>query len=59
MDGASQPLVITSVNNSAANVFVQRVTWNGVAVTGVAVAHADLIQGGVLEFDMGPTPPAL
>ena len=54
--GATRPLVISSLNNSATNVYVQRVTWNGAAVAGVTVAHADLAMGGVLEFTMGPAP---
>lgn len=54
--GASSPLNITAVNQGPANVYVQGVTWNGVPVTGISVPYASLIQGGVLEFTMSPTP---
>lgn len=49
-------LTIAAVNQAPANVYVQGVTWNGAAVSGVNVAYADLMAGGVLQFTMGPAP---
>jgi predicted alpha-1,2-mannosidase len=57
IDGGA-PLVITAINQGPDNVYVQGVSWGGGAVSGVAVAYADLMQGGTLEFIMGPAPAA-
>jgi putative alpha-1,2-mannosidase len=46
------------VNQSPTNVYVQGVTWNGVAVAGVSVSYFDIIKGGTLQFTMGPRPPS-
>jgi len=43
---------------SPANKYVQRVTLNGQPVRGVKIAHADVMRGGTLVFEMGPQPPA-
>lgn len=51
-------LTISALNQGPMNVYVQGVTWNGAPVTGVNVAYSDLMQGGVLQFTMGPTPAA-
>lgn len=52
-------LSIVAVNQSAANVYVQSIRWRGVPLPddSVAVPYSDLMEGGVLEFTMGPTAP--
>jgi len=49
-------LDIVTNNNSAANVYVQGVTWNGAPVTGTTVSYFDIMAGGTLQFTMGPSP---
>ena len=41
---------------SAANKYVERVTLDGKPYTGVKLAHADIMRGGRLVFEMGPQP---
>jgi len=53
---ATQPLTVSALNQGPANMYVQGVTWRGAAVTGVSLSYADLMQGGVLQFTMGPAP---
>ena len=57
-DGVTRTLTIIANNNSAENVYVQSISWNGVAVaSGVnTIEYAELIKGGELVFEMGPTP---
>jgi predicted alpha-1,2-mannosidase len=45
-------LVIDAKQNSAANVFVRSVAFNGTSHTGTTIAHSDLVQGGSLTFEM-------
>ena len=52
------PLVISAINQSTTNVYVQSVSWNGKPVAGVSVSYYDIIQGGSLQFVMGATPPS-
>jgi putative alpha-1,2-mannosidase len=51
-------LSIIALNQTAHNVYVQSVTWNGAALPdGVStVRYGDLMQGGQLVFTMGATP---
>jgi len=51
-------LTITANNQGSENVYVQSVTWNGEALDGVIVSYADLMLGGNLHFEMGPSPAA-
>ena len=55
IDGAAGPLIISAVNQGPENVYVAGVTWNGVAVDGVTVPYAALMEGGTLEFSMSST----
>ena len=41
---------------SQANKYVQSITLNGQPVTGLKIAHADVMRGGTLVFEMGPQP---
>lgn len=49
-------LVIEALANSAENIYVQSVRWNGRPYTKSFIRHADLVRGGTLRFDMGPEP---
>ena len=45
-------LKITALNQSAENVYVEKVTFNGKELTDVYITHAQLMQGGDLVFTM-------
>ncbi|WP_104421537.1 GH92 family glycosyl hydrolase [Neolewinella xylanilytica] len=49
-------LVISAPENSDVNRYVQRVSWNGEPYEKNWVSHEALMQGGTLEFEMGPEP---
>ena len=49
-------LVISAPNNSDENRYVQRITWNGKPYEKNYVRHSELMEGGTLEFEMGPEP---
>jgi predicted alpha-1,2-mannosidase len=54
--GDGKTLVIAAPKTSAANMYIQSVTWNGKPHTRSWISHAELIQGGELVFHMGPEP---
>lgn len=43
-------------NNSAANVYIQSATLNGKALEKPVVTYSEIMEGGRLEFVMGPEP---
>jgi len=47
---------IEARNLSAANKYVQSIALNGQPCTGFKLAHADVVRGGRLVFEMGPQP---
>jgi predicted alpha-1,2-mannosidase len=47
---------IVARNQSRKNVYVQRARWNGVELKRPRIGHAELVKGGVLEYEMGPEP---
>ncbi len=49
-------LVISAPENSNENRYVQRVRWNGEEYGKNWVSHSRLMEGGTLEFEMGPDP---
>jgi predicted alpha-1,2-mannosidase len=49
-------LVVRANHNSARNVYVQGLRLNGRRYDKAYLRHADIANGGTLEFDMGPTP---
>ncbi|MBV2354200.1 GH92 family glycosyl hydrolase [Streptomyces sp. J2-1] len=51
-------LVVKAPNNSAKNVYVQGVTFNGRPWKSTALPHSMLEKGGVLQFTMGSKPSA-
>jgi predicted alpha-1,2-mannosidase len=54
--GGGRVLRIVTRRNSAQNIYVQSVRWNGKPYTRSWLRHADLVAGGTLEFVMGPEP---
>lgn len=49
-------LEIEAPQNSAANKYVSKISWNGVANDKNWVDHFDLLKGGKLQFQMGSQP---
>jgi predicted alpha-1,2-mannosidase len=49
-------IVINAPNNSAANKYVSSLTYNGKTYDNNWLAHASLMQGAVLNFNMSATP---
>lgn len=56
--GNGRTFRITAHNNSRENCYIQRVTLNGKPYTKTYIRHADIVAGGVLEFEMGNQPSA-
>ncbi len=56
--GAGKMLYIEGLNNSAENVYVQRILWEGTQVPlgSNGIDYKLLVQGGTLTFEMGATP---
>jgi predicted alpha-1,2-mannosidase len=53
---AGRRLVIEAKRESAAAQYIQGVTWNGAAVSGLSIDHAGLTQGGTLVFHLVDKP---
>ncbi|MFY1669737.1 GH92 family glycosyl hydrolase [Plantactinospora sp. WMMB334] len=49
-------LVVNAPENSADNVFVQGLSVDGVPYQRTSISHAELADGAVLDFRMGPAP---
>ena len=47
---------IVTRNNSRENKYIQQVTWNGKPMNTPFFTHQALMQGGVMEIEMGPEP---
>ena len=54
--GAGKTLAIRANGNGPVNPYIQSVRWNGAPWTRNWIAHADLVKGGDLVFEMGPRP---
>jgi predicted alpha-1,2-mannosidase len=54
--GKGRTLVVEARGNAADRPYVQSVTWNGRPWTKSWIAHADIVRGGRLVFEMGATP---
>ena len=50
------PFTVKAKGASARNIYIQRATLNGRPYTRNYLNHADIVQGGVLELEMGPEP---
>ncbi|EMI57573.1 GH92 family glycosyl hydrolase [Rhodopirellula sallentina] len=53
-DGKS--VTIIANNQAPENVYIQSAKWNGEPLQTCFLPHADLVQGGVLELELGPEP---
>jgi predicted alpha-1,2-mannosidase len=49
-------LIILARDLTPENQYVKSVKWNGKTMTSLFIKHSDLVNGGVLEFDMAPQP---
>jgi putative alpha-1,2-mannosidase len=49
-------LKVIAENQSLDNMYVQKVTLNGVRLASPSFRHADIKNGGTLVFTMGPSP---
>jgi putative alpha-1,2-mannosidase len=47
---------ISTINQSPANIYVQNVILNGKPLTGLKLAHSDIMNGGELQLIMGEKP---
>ncbi len=54
--GNGRKLVIEAPGNGPNTPYVRAVTWNGKPWTKGWIAHADLVKGGTLRFEMSDTP---
>ncbi len=50
--------VISASHQSAANVYIQSQELNGRTLSGFLLPHAEIVKGGELQFEMGPSPVA-
>ena len=48
--------VVVANKNSAKNIYIQSATLDGKPLTVPWLKHADIVKGGKLVFNMGPTP---
>ncbi len=53
---SGQQFVITTKNNSATNVYIQSAKLDGQPLNQFWFPHAELVNGGTLEIDLGPQP---
>ena len=53
---AGGTFVIEAVGNGPDNVYVQSATLNGASLDRPWITHAELVAGGMLSLEMGPTP---
>ena len=54
--GNGKKLVIVANHNSDKNIYIQSAKLNGKALDKPWFSHADIANGGTLEFEMGPAP---
>ena len=48
--------IIKAYNNSPENMYVQSIKLNGNPLKRTWIKHSEIMKGGILEFEMGPTP---
>lgn len=51
-----RPFTIKAEGASGKNIYIQRATLNGQPYTKNYLDHADIVEGGTLELEMGPEP---
>ncbi len=54
--GNGKTLTVIAENQSAENIYVQKVTLNNVKLTSSSLIHSQIAGGGTLTFTMGKTP---
>lgn len=54
--GGDQTFKIITNNNSAENIYIQSAILNGTPFNRSWIDHTEITAGGILEFEMGPTP---
>jgi putative alpha-1,2-mannosidase len=54
--GNGKSFVIVANNNSEKNTYIQSATLNGRPLNKPWFSHSDVVNGGRLVFNMGPTP---
>jgi predicted alpha-1,2-mannosidase len=52
----NETFTVIARNNSAENVYIQSARLNGRNFNRTWIAHEEIVNGGVLEFEMGPEP---
>jgi predicted alpha-1,2-mannosidase len=52
----NKTFTIKTENNSKENKYIQSATLNGKPITRTWISHQEIMNGGVLEFKMGPKP---
>lgn len=52
----NKQFTLKALNNSEKNVYIQSAKLNGQAYTRSYITYKDIMQGGTLEFEMGPEP---
>ena len=54
--GTGKTLTVIAENQSADNIYVQKVMLNGVKLTVPSITHAQIVDGGTMVFTMGKSP---
>jgi predicted alpha-1,2-mannosidase len=54
--GSGKDFVVVANNNSGKNIYIQSATLNGKPLNRPWFSHADIVNGGRLIFQMGPSP---
>ncbi|HZH71730.1 MAG TPA: GH92 family glycosyl hydrolase, partial [Mariniphaga sp.] len=52
----SKTFTVVANNNSSENIYIQKATFNGKPFNRVWLSHDEIVNGGKLEFEMGPQP---
>ena len=54
---SGKTFIIETENNSAANIYIQKITLNGAPLSRHFLRHSEIIRGGTLTLTMGSEPP--
>ncbi len=54
--GNGRTFRITTVGQSPENKYIQKVTLNGKELETLQISHKDIMNGGILRFELGPIP---
>lgn len=53
---SGKKFTIKAKNNSAENIYIQSMKLNGVTLKRFWITHQEIVEGGMLEMEMGPEP---